>query len=87
MTLYYGIVCDNARTFQFAIDGSSNRALIISYWIFIVSSACYVASLWTELTTTSSVVVNLRRKFFHACVIILFVPVYFIDVIFGLTLA
>jgi uncharacterized membrane protein YiaA len=66
-------------TISFISDLDSNRPLMISYWVTVVAVAVWMASFWVGTIQQNSTQIDMKRKYFHVLVIMLFVPGYLLD--------
>jgi dolichol kinase len=67
-------------TLNYITDFNSNRPSMIVYWIVVITIAVYLASKWVGTKQQTSAQIDLKRKYFHILVILLFVPGYRLDV-------
>ncbi|KAI8898311.1 hypothetical protein BC833DRAFT_590364 [Globomyces pollinis-pini] len=66
-------------TLNFIFDFNSVRMLIILYWIVLLNFVIWFAARWIDTQSNSSSQIDLRRKYFHLTVILLFIPGYLLD--------
>lgn len=83
-------MCINSEAFiwtlTFLVNLEGWRLPLVGYWIFLVGLAIWMASFWSSSATDTHKQIDLRRKYFHILVIMLFTPGYLLDVNSRLTL-
>jgi hypothetical protein len=56
------------------------RLFLLSYWSLIILVSVIISNRYFPPTALSGMILNLKRKFFHAVAILMFVPAFFVDV-------
>jgi dolichol kinase len=66
-------------TLSYISDFRTYRPLMIAFWIAVVGMAVWMASFWAGASQQTSTQIDMKRKYFHVLVILLFVPGYLLD--------